>query len=76
MKIIIIYHFKEKNQKRISFVKLLKENNPEFGLKEAKLNLDNMLDGKPIEYSIEEGNIENFIKKLDKLNLEYEIKLN
>jgi len=74
MKTITICYFKERYQSRITFVKALKEYDNNLGLKEAKDLLDAMLDGKPIEYAIDDKKLQEFVKKLNRLKLHFTIK--
>ncbi len=69
---IVINHFKSKNQERIKFVQILNEY-AKTGLKEGKLLMDSMLDGKPIEVDIEKEQLGDFVTVLDDLNMEYKL---
>jgi DNA-binding transcriptional MerR regulator len=73
MKLVTIRNFKEKHQERITFVRVLIEFQKGLGLKSAKELLDNMLDGKPIQYQIPENKLDEFIEEMDLLKLEYKI---
>lgn len=71
MRIVTIKYFKEKHQERVTFVRTLVNYQNDLGLKSAKYMLDNMLDGVPIQYSVPEHKLDEFISHLDSLNLEY-----
>lgn len=73
-KIVRIECFKKKHQMRVSFIRLLAEYNSNISLKPAKLLLESMLDGRPIDYIISNHKVSNFLEKLNELNLQYEVK--
>lgn len=68
-----IFQFKEREQYRIQFVKLLATCSTEVGLKKAKELQDKMLEGEPFDYNVDEGKTKYFIEELDRLKLVYEI---
>ena len=70
---IIVNQFKEKHQDRVSIVKLIVESTNGLGLKGSKQLIDEMLEGKPMELDIDEDLASNFIKELERLNLDYKI---
>ena len=72
METVIIKRFKEKDQDRVRFIRILVEYSEGMGLRSAKESMDQMLGGKPIKYKIEEDRLADFKKELESLNLEYE----
>ena len=73
-KTVTLKFFKKKHHNRVAFTKLLLKYKPEIGLKGAKELLDEMIDGQPIDYKIEEHKLLDFQQELEGLQLEYEIK--
>lgn len=75
MNIFKIKYFKEKHQERITLVRLLMEYDANLNLKSAKELLDLMIEGTSIEMKVTELKTDEFKEKLDKLNLQYEVKI-
>ena len=73
METVTIFYFKERTQHRITFVQVLKEYNKKLDLKQAKELMDSMLDGKPIEYAIDENTIHEIVQELKGLKLHFTI---
>ena len=70
MKRLIIKGFKTKEQYRIQFTSFLKEYG-KYGLKESKLLLDKLVDGKSIEIDLDINDVQNVEAILKKLNMDY-----
>ena len=68
---IKIFSFKNRRQNRLKLVKVLAENNDAIGLKKAKNLQDKMLAGVPIDYELHASNLDDFIKQLEELEMEY-----
>lgn len=75
MKTIVIKRFKNDKPGIIELMKTLIKYNSTIGLKIAKDKIDSMVSKRiPIEYSVDDIKLDEFIKDLVKQNLEFEIK--
>ena len=74
MKTILITYLKAKPLDKITCTRILVEYNSTLGLKGAKEKMDKMLDGVPIDYEVENDRLDDFLKELKSLKVEYEVR--